>query len=417
MIYGCIGEKLSHSFSKEIHNKLFDYSYELCEVEKDKLKEFMLKKDFKAINVTIPYKSDVIPFLDEISDTAKAIGAVNTIVNDNGILKGYNTDFSGICALLDKNSISVLGKKILILGSGGTSKTAKAVCQSLKAKEIFIVSRKKTDDTITYDEAKTLHSDAQIIINTTPVGMYPNITNSPIELDVFSNLEAVVDAIYNPLCSKLVCDAKNKGTKAVGGLYMLVAQAVFAAEKFVNQNIEKEKIDSVYLDILKQKQNIALIGMPSSGKTTVGKIISEILGKTFVDIDVLIKEKAGIEIPEIFEKYGERYFRSLESDVICKAAMLQNCVIATGGGAVLDKNNIYNLNKNSKIFFLDRPLDSLIPTNDRPLSSNRETLKKLFSERYDIYCDSCDYHITDMGSAIENANKIIEVFKNETACN
>ena len=249
MKYGCIAEKLGHSFSKEIHSYLADYPYELCEIAPDKLGEFMRAKDFLAINVTIPYKQDVIPYLDEISETAKSIGAVNTVVNKNGRLYGYNTDFFGMKTLMLTNGISPSGKKALVLGSGGTSKTAVAVLEDMGAVEIIKVSRTARDGAVTYEDAYAKHSDAELIVNTTPVGMYPNIGVAPVEIDRFPRLEAVVDAVYNPLRSRLVSDALEKGVKAVGGLYMLVAQAARACELFIDTEISAEKISRVFCAI------------------------------------------------------------------------------------------------------------------------------------------------------------------------
>ena len=302
MIYGCIGEKLSHSFSKQIHSMLFDYDYELLEIEKQNLSDFMKKREFKAINVTIPYKQDVIPYLDYISERAKSIRAVNTIINENGKLLGYNTDFSGLSSLIERSSVALKNKKVLVLGSGGTSKTALAVSKALEAKEVYRVSRTKKEDLITYDEAKAFHSDADIIINTTPLGMFPNKRESAVDINDFKNLSAVFDAVYNPLRSKLVCDAEEKGVKAVGGLYMLVAQGAHAAELFTGQKVTSEKIDEVYKSIVFSKQNIVLIGMAGCGKTTIGKILSEKLNMNFIDTDEKIIEKAKMPVPEIFEK-------------------------------------------------------------------------------------------------------------------
>ncbi len=408
MEYGCIGEKLGHSFSKIIHGKLMDYNYELCEIPKGRLTEFMERKAFKAINVTIPYKQDVIPFLDEIDDTALKIGAVNTIVNNNGRLSGYNTDFLGMLALIDFAQIDVKGKKVLIAGSGGTSKTAFAVAEYLGASEIYRLSRREGKGVITYNEAEKLHNDAEIIINTTPCGMYPNIEGTALNIDKFPLICGVVDAVYNPLCSQLVRKALKKGITAVGGLYMLVAQAVFAAEKFKSIKINKSEIDRIYNEILSDKQNIVLIGMPSSGKTTLGKIIAEKTGKKFIDTDALITEKYG-NIPDIFKDKGEEYFRELESEVIAEVSALQSVVIATGGGAILNPDNTDFLKANGIIIFIDRPLDKLITTNDRPLSSNREELKKRYEERYDIYCRSADYTVNADGDIKENTERIAEV--------
>lgn len=407
MKYGLIGEKLGHSFSKEVHNKLFDYDYELKEIPKDELDLFLKQKDFKAINVTIPYKEQVIPYLDCISDIAKQIGAVNTIVNNDGKLYGYNTDFLGLKALIEKNDIILQGKKVLILGSGGTSKTALAVAKHLKANEVLTVSRNKSYDLITYDDVVKYHTDAQIIINTTPCGMYPDIDNTPLNIDCFEKLEGVIDAIYNPLNSKLVCNAKAKGIKAVGGLYMLVAQAAFAAEKFTEKKVKTEKIDLIYKDLLNQKQNIVLVGMPGSGKTTVGKILAEKLNFIFSDTDDLIVKKYG-NITDIFENKGETVFREYESEIIKEVSTLQGRVIATGGGAVLKKINTDLLKLSGKIYFLDRPLSDIAATNDRPLSSNRADLEKRFNERYDIYCACADKRILVKGTAEDVANTILE---------
>ncbi len=416
MIYGCIGEKLGHSFSKEIHNRLFDYEYELCEVARDKLQEFMTKRDFRAINVTIPYKVDVIPYLYEISETAKKIGAVNTIVNRDGKLYGYNTDFSALTSLIERNGICIKNKKVLILGSGGTSKTAYAVSLHLGAKEIYVVSRSESDGYITYETAVKEHSDADIIINTTPVGMYPNIAESAVDINFFPNLSGVVDAIYNPLRSKLVCDARRKGISAIGGLYMLVAQAAYAAEKFTGQSVPQEKIEQVYRSLVLEKQNIVLVGMPGSGKSTVAKMLAKELGMQFVDSDDEIVKKTGKTIPEIFKEKGESGFRELEGAVIAEISKKQHSVIATGGGAILNRRNIELLSENGRIYFIDRPLSEIAATSDRPLSSNREDLKKRYSERYDIYLKSCDKHIKADGSAKDIAKIIKEDFQNEATC-
>ena len=392
---------------------LFDYSYELVELSKDKLDNFMKTKSFKAINVTIPYKEAVIPYLDEISETAKKIGAVNTIVNENGYLKGYNTDFSGMVALFKKNNITVEGKKVLILGSGGTSKTALAVCESLGCREVFRVSRNGKEDCITYQEAKQKHIDAEIIINTTPVGMYPDIYHSPIEIDDYPNLVVVVDAVYNPLRSKLVCDAKSKGIKAVGGLYMLVAQAAVAAEKFINKKVNWSDVDRIYQTLLLKKSNIVLIGMPGSGKTTIGKLLAEDMGYSFIDTDEEIIKLENKSITEIFSNCGEAGFREIEAEVIKSVAINQGTVISTGGGAVLNPSNIDILRENGKIYFIDRPLESLVATSDRPLSSNRGELEKRYNERYPVYCTACDKHIKISDNAEDNKNIIKSDFYNE----
>lgn len=417
MQYGLIGEKLGHSFSKTVHNLLADYDYELKEIARENLKGFMKAKDFRAINVTIPYKEAVIPFLDSIDDKALKIGAVNTVVNRDGKLYGYNTDFFGLRLLIEKTGIEIYNKKVLILGSGGTSKTALAVAESMGAKEILKVSRNGGEGLITYEEAIEIHNNADVIINTTPVGMYDKIGVSPIDINCFNNLCGVIDAVYNPLSSALVIEAKEKGIKASGGLYMLVAQAVFAAERFLNCEIPKTETDRIYSEILNDKRNIVLIGMPSSGKSTVGKMLASRLGKEFVDSDTEIERLTNMDIPQIFEKYGEKHFREIEAVVIANLALKQSCIIATGGGAVLNRRNVELLKENGFVVFLDRSIENLITTSDRPLSSTKEALQKRYDERYDIYFKSADLKIDANGTVEENVNKIKEGFLNENSCN
>ena len=413
MEYGLIGRKLGHSFSKTVHNLIGNYNYELKEIEPDNLKDFMLKKDFKAINVTIPYKQDVIPFLAEIDPKAQKIGAVNTVVNKNGKLLGYNTDFSGLKSLILKNNMVLFGKKVLILGSGGTSKTALAVAEDLGASKIYRLSRQSTEGFITYTEAYKRHTDAEVIINTTPCGMYPNMGESAIDISKFPHLEAVVDAVYNPLSSALVVEARNRGIKATGGLYMLISQGVFASELFLDKKYPETLVEDIFESILKEKQNIVLIGMPASGKTTVGKALAKSLGRSFFDSDEEIVKREGTAVSEIFAVKGEEYFRKCESEVIKELSALQSSVIATGGGAVLNPRNTDLLKENGKIFFLDRNLDDIAATPDRPLSSTREDLEKRYKERYPIYCASADYKINCSNEVEENVNAIKEVLNSE----
>ncbi len=417
MEYGLIGEKLSHSFSKEIHNYLADYSYELKEISPENLEEFMLSKNFKAINVTIPYKEAVIPYLDEISDNAKQIGAVNTVINKNGKLFGFNTDFLGLRELITHNDITLKDKKVLILGSGGTSKTALAVANALEAREVYRVSRKGGESLTTYTQAYEKQHDAEIIIDTTPCGMYPNIGETAIRIDEFHNLEAVVDVVYNPLSSALIVMAKKRKIKAVGGLLMLVAQAFFASELFLNKDLPKAKMTDIYDKILKEKQNFVLIGMPGCGKTTIGKALAKKLGKDFIDTDEEIVKKEGMSIPEIFKTRGEKVFREIESRVIAEISANQGLVIATGGGAVLNSRNIDLLKGNGKVVFLDKDIDDIVTTSDRPLSSNKQDLQKRYDERYDIYVSSADYIINCTNDVNENVENIKEVIISENFSN
>ncbi len=399
MKFGCIGEKLGHSFSKEIHNLLGDYEYELKEIAPDNLDSFIKEKSFIGINVTIPYKEKVMPHLDFISEQAKEIGAVNTIVRKGDKLYGYNTDFFGLQALIIENDIDLSSKKVLILGTGGTSKTAKAVARALSAREIIVVSRTKKEDAVTYDEAYELHSDAEIIINTTPAGMYPNCDAMPIDIDKFSSLKGVVDVIYNPSNTCLINKAKERGIKFCSGLYMLVYQAAVASGLFFNTEISEDVIKSVYKSIAKSKQNIVLIGMPSCGKTSVGKKLAPLLKKTFVDIDEEIERRVGKSVKELFEENGEAYFRKLEFETIKHYSSLQGQVIATGGGSILNKENIVNLKRNGIIVYLQKDLDMLVSTDSRPLSSSKEALEKLYLERAPLYDLASDVSLyMDMSS-------------------
>lgn len=417
MEYGCIGKKLPHSFSKIIHEKIGDYSYKLVELTEEELPEFMENRDFKAINVTIPYKEAVIPYLYEMSDTAKSIGAVNTVVNRDGRLYGYNTDFYGMTALIKKNGIDFNGKKVAVLGTGGTSKTANAVAKSLGATSVIKVSRNKTDSTVTYDELYSEHTDIDIIINTTPVGMFPQIYASPVDLSKFNSLSGVIDAVYNPLETKLVADAKKQVIPAESGLYMLVGQAIKAYEIFMNKTVPENLLDNIFNDIKSQKQNIVLIGMPGSGKTTIGQAVAKKLGRDFVDSDDEIKNIIKTEISDYFSQYGEENFRDVETQVIKDIAKRSGTVIATGGGAILRHENIDALKMNGIIYFLDRPLSDIIPTSDRPTASSREAIEKRYNERYEIYKSSSDKIITVTG-VVEDAVTQIESehFKNENTC-
>ena len=415
MEYGCIGEKLSHSFSKEIHNLLADYDYRLVELKREDLPIFFENKGFKAINVTIPYKLDVMPFLDSISPEAKEINAVNTIVNKDGKLYGYNTDFYGLKSLIERYVKSFSDKTVVILGSGGTSNTAFSVAKSLNAKEIIKVSRKKQDGYITYEELYDKYSDCEIIINTTPCGMFPKINASAVDINKFNNLEAVFDAVYNPLKSKFILDAQKQGGTATGGLYMLVSQAASAVEKFIDTEISQSKIEEVYKKICKDKLNIVLIGMPGCGKSSVGKELEKRFSKSFVDSDNVIVEKAEKNIPDIFKVFGETYFRSLEKDVIQSISLSNSQIIATGGGVVLNSQNIDNLKSNGRIYFIDRPLDMLAATDDRPLSRNKEALEKRYNERYELYREYADVIVDGKGSVNEVAERIEADF-NEYSC-
>ena len=407
MQYGCIGEHLTHSFSKEIHALLKDYLYQLQEIPMGQLGAFMEKRDFCAINVTIPYKQDVIAYLKEIEPMAAAIGAVNTIVNRGGDLYGYNTDFGGMADLIRRTGITLAGKKVLILGTGGTSKTAMAVVKYMGAAAVYRVSRSEKNGALTYEQVLKDHLDSQVLINTTPVGMFSRDSGMSIDPAAFPHLSGVVDAVYNPLRTEFVQKARSLGVPAAGGLYMLVRQAVLASEIFLGITYPEEVTEQVYRKIKASKENIVLIGMPGSGKTTVGRLLAEEMGRPFWDTDVLIEEKTGKTPAEIIRNQGEKVFRDIETEVIQELSSQNGGIVATGGGAVLRLKNVEFLRRNGKIFFLDRPAEQLIPTKDRPLSSTKDAILERYRERYPIYKAAADAVIPN-SEIPETAVKLIK---------
>ena len=410
MKYGCIGENLSHSFSREIHKELADYEYECVELAPGELETFVRAKDFEAINVTIPYKEKVVPYVDVLDESAESIGAVNTIVNRDGLLYGYNTDFYGMSELIRHAGASLTDKKVLVLGTGGTSRTACAVAFAEGAREVICVSRKAKGDKISYADAEKKHKDTEIIINTTPVGMYPRIFGKPISLKPFPKLECVIDVVYNPIRTPLVLAARERGISATGGLYMLVAQGVRASELFLDKKYDRSVTDTVYSKILHDKTNIVLVGMPSCGKSEVGRMIAEKLGRELLDTDRLAEELAGKSVEQIFTDRGEDVFRDVESLVTDRASARCGTVIATGGGTVLRRANVGGLRENGRIYFIDRPLELLSATSDRPTASTKEALINLYSSRYALYRGAATRVIDGSGSPEEVADLIIEDF-------
>ena len=408
MVYGLIGEKLPHSFSKEIHGYLADYDYQLKELTPAQLPAFLQARAFKGINVTIPYKQAVMPYLDVIDEKAAAIGAVNTIVNRDGKLYGYNTDYDGMVALVRHAGLSLEGKSVLILGTGGTSRTARAVARNLGASHIYQVSRTAGEGLLSYEEAAGL--PVQILINTTPVGMYPHPDAQPIDLSRFSWLEGVLDAVYNPLRTQLVLQARANRARAQSGLYMLVAQAAAACELFLGEKLPPQTLDRVYRTLHGEKQNIVLTGMPGSGKSTVGRILARQMGREFVDVDTEIIRLAKKPIADIFAQKGEAHFRELESQAIAAIAQRTGLVIATGGGAILREENVRRLRQNGRLYFLDRPLEDICPSDDRPLSRDADALRQRYEERYFRYTVTADTRIPVEGNADAVAAAIGEEF-------
>ena len=411
MRYGLIGEKLGHSFSKDIHERIADYTFDLIPLSKEEFKTFMEKKEFTALNVTIPYKKDVIPYLDEMDEHAKAIGAVNTIVNRDGKLKGYNTDFTGFLYMVKKHNVHMEGKKVLIIGNGGASAAIQAVVQHESAGSMVIVDVVPGNGAISYDEMFSSHLDAEIIINTSPIGMYPRIGNAPIDISMFHKCEAVLDVIYNPILTRLCFEAQEMDIKRVNGLEMLIAQAKQSVEFFLDKSIDDQIIDDIYQDMLRERCNIVLIGMPSAGKTTIGKMLENRMQKEFIDLDDIIIEKAGKSIPEIFEESGEAGFRAIETEAAIEVSKLNNKIIATGGGTIKHKVNMDYLRQNGITIFIDRDVDKLISSDpNRPLSKSSDALAKMHAERLPLYQKYAAYVAVNNSDIESTVTEIVEAY-------
>lgn len=412
MRYGLIGEKLGHSFSKDIHERIADYTFDLIPLSKEEFKTFMEKKEFTALNVTIPYKKDVIPYLDEMDEHAKAIGAVNTIVNRDGKLKGYNTDFTGFLYMVKKHNVHMEGKKVLIIGNGGASAAIQAVVQHESAGSMVIVDVVPGNGAISYDEMFSSHLDAEIIINTSPIGMYPRIGNAPIDISMFHKCEAVLDVIYNTILTRLCFEAQEMDIKRVNGLEMLIAQAKQSVEFFLDKSIDDQIIDDIYQDMLRERCNIVLIGMPSAGKTTIGKMLENRMQKEFIDLDDIIIEKAGKSIPEIFEESGEAGFRAIETEAAIEVSKLNNKIIATGGGTIKHKVNMDYLRQNGITIFIDRDVDKLISSDpNRPLSKSTDALEKMHAERLPLYQKYAAYVAVNNSDIESTVTEIEEAYR------
>lgn len=408
-MYRLIGESISHSYSQEIYEEL-GYDYGILDLREDKFENFMRNRVFKGINITIPYKELVRKHLDIEDEIASRIGVVNTVLKKDNQLIGYNTDYFGLKYLIEKNEIEVLNKNVLILGTGATSKTAAAVFRDLKANEIVKVSRTFTKNSITYDDLDSV-KDFDIIVNTTPSGMFPDSGESLIDLSLFTKLEAVVDVIYNPLKTKLVIDALKLNIKAVGGLEMLVAQAFESARLFFDEDFNNEDIDKAYQKMVMKKMNVVLIGMPTAGKTTIARKLAKKLNKDFKDVDHIIVERQGKTIREIFTHDGEDFFRMLESTIIKELSHLTNTIIASGGGSILDSENVDWLKGNGLLVFVDRPLELLYAEQSRPLTASDDNLENIYKDRYQTYKDVSDVVVVNDESLDQVVNEILEAIK------
>jgi len=401
---GLLGRHLSHSYSPRIHAMLGDYSYELFEIEPEKLGSFLLNSDWDGINVTIPYKKDVIPYLDELSPIAQKLGAVNTVVRRDGRLIGHNTDYFGFLTMVRSSGLDVSGKKALVLGSGGASNTAVAVLGGL-GETAIVVSRRARDTSRNLH----LHRDAAVLVNTTPVGMFPHTGSSPVDLDILPNLEGVLDVIYNPARTKLLLDAENRGLVTMNGLLMLVAQAKEAAEWFTGNTIADNTIPSISAALRRQMENVILIGMPGCGKSTVGKLLADRLGKEFVDADAVTAERAGMPIPEIFSTFGEDVFRRHETAALDSLGMQSGKIISTGGGCVTRERNYSLLHQNGTLFWLQRDPANL-PTEGRPLSQKIKA-EEMYRIRKPLYEAFADFIINNDGDIEDTLRQITAIWE------
>lgn len=403
---GLLGQKLGHSYSPAIHGMLADYDYQLFEREPEQLEDFLKNGDWDGINVTIPYKKAVLPYCAELSDTARRIGSVNTIVRrPDGSLYGDNTDAYGFESLVKKSGIQVQGKKALVLGSGGASVTVVAVLKLLGAESVTVISRGGEDN---YDNLDK-HADARIIANTTPVGMYPNNGQAAVDLAQFPQCEGVLDVVYNPARTALLLQAEKLGIPCAGGLYMLVAQAKRSSELFTGSSIPDSEIGRIEKVLSGQMKNIVLVGMPSSGKSTLAAALGEKLGRPVYEADALIEQEAGMDIPAIFARYGEGHFRALETEILSRLGKLSGAVISTGGGCVTREENYDLLHQNGTIVWLQRGTEKLDKTG-RPLSLKND-LNEMYQKREPMYRRFADAAVDNNGSVEATLEQILEVLQ------
>ena len=408
-IYGLLGEHLGHSFSPFLHHALGDEAYRLYELPVQELEAFVKQENIGGLNVTIPYKETVLPLADELSPAVEAIGAANTLYRRDGRLIAENTDVLGFLYLLDANRIDVDGKKVLVFGSGGASKAVLEALRRKGAGEVLVVSRRGGDaPLISYDELPD-HTDADVVVNTTPVGMYPDNLASVTDLSRFDHLSGVVDIVYNPLRTGLLLQAEALGIPHANGLGMLVAQAVRAHEFFFDTNVDDRVIEDLTARLTRTATNLVLIGMPGSGKSSVAKLLSEKTGREVVELDRAIEEAAGKPIPAIFAEDGEDVFRDLESSCIAAAGARNGVILSLGGGAVTRERNYLPLHQNGRIYCLKRDL-SLLAMDGRPLSKDLDTLRTMEQERAPMYERFADVTVVNDGTLEDAADAILKDF-------
>lgn len=411
MKFALIGKNISHSYSKIVHEKFNMYDYDILDINSLEIEKIINSGIFSGFNVTMPYKKEIISYCDSISENAKKIGSVNTVLFQDNLIKGYNTDYFGLKYTIERANISIKNKKVLIMGNGATSATAKVLCENLGAKEILVFSRK--DKFLNYKNIYN-YKNIDVIINTTPVGMYPRNLETIIDVSRFSNLYACIDVIYNPFYTKFILDSKKLGIKVAGGLPMLVAQAKKSAEIFSRKAIDNSIIEETINYITKKFLNIVLIGMPGSGKSTLAKILSnKIIGKNLIDTDKEIEKVYNMKIPDIFKFFGQEEFRKEEINILKNVGKIKNTIISTGGGCILNKNAYEYLKQNSKIYWIKRNLENL-DTNNRPLCKNNDEIKKIYESRKNIYKKFSDKEFYNDKSIDELADLIVEDFYENT---
>lgn len=407
MKLGLIGYPLGHSWSPAIHRYLLkEDCYALQETPAEELQHFFETTDLDGFNVTIPHKQSVIPLLDEIDPAAKRIGAVNTVVHRNGRFIGYNTDYTGFIGMLKANGIEVKGRHCAVLGSGGVSKAIRAAIESMGG-TYDIVSRSTSPTAITYDELYENQKRYSVLINATPVGMSPNVDHTPIDVSRFENLEAVVDAIANPLRTLLCFEAKQLGIKTCGGFEMLVRQALAADRYFTGLDMDEALGSSCMKYLLQKQQSVVLIGMPTCGKSTIAKVLAECTGRPLVEMDAILEERLGMPIRQCFAEQGEAYFRARETE-LARELTSGNAVISCGGGIIKNPENMWALSRNGKVFWIDRDVDLLYGTASRPLSQSREDIQKLYAERKPLYECYADMRIANNGTLEEAVAAILQ---------
>lgn len=409
--YGLLGEHLGHSYSRQIHESLGRYSYTLMEMTPDQLDAFLKSRDFKGVNVTIPYKKTVLPYLDTVDPQAKSVGTCNCIVNRNGKLTGYNTDYDGIMDTFRKNGIDVQDKICLVIGNGGVAAAYKACLRDLGAREIICAYYRTAPGTVSYAEAMK-RKDVQILINATPIGMYPEVKETPVSLEPFEKLEFVVDPVYNPFMTRLLMEAQERGIPFENGLHMLVVQAIRAAELFTGEPVSPAEIQKIWKDILMERVNIAFIGMPSSGKSTLAALLAQKTGRRLIEIDDIIVQKTGMEISEYFRTFGEDAFRAVEKEVTAHFAKQSGLILSCGGGVVLDPENIEALQQNSVIVYVDRDL-SLLIQEDESRPALAAGIHNLYSVRHTLYENAADYTVKNNDRLQDALQDIMNTLKED----